>query len=69
MSTSIIKLKFSSERHAFDVGDEDSDDDENGEDDDGEAEVGATLARMSNYSVRTHNRAYANATGLAIANI
>lgn len=45
-------------------------DDEGGndDDDDGEDEE-AALARISNYTVRTYNRVYANKTSLVRANI
>ena len=68
ISASIIKVKFGEEAHVFDVDQEDGDSDDPDRDD-GEDEVVATMVRQSNHSVRTHNRAYANSTGLPVANV
>ena len=68
ISASIIKVKFGEETHVFDGDNRDGDSDDSGEDD-GEDEVVATMVRQSNHSVRTHNRAYANSTGLPVANV
>ena len=69
---SIIKSKFGADRRCFDALVDHQTAEEEGENedgDDGEDEEAATLARMSNYTVRTHNRAYANETSLVGANI
>ncbi|KAJ9656297.1 hypothetical protein H2198_005072 [Neophaeococcomyces mojaviensis] len=68
ISASIIKVKFGEETYVFDVDHEDGDSDDPDRDD-GEDEVVATMVRQSNHSVRTHNRAYANSTGLPVANV
>jgi hypothetical protein len=69
---SIVKMKFGADRRCFDAVVEKQEaggDGEDEDDDDGEDEEAATLARMSNHTVRTHNRAYANETSLVGANI
>jgi hypothetical protein len=67
---SIVKMKFSADRKCFDaLIDQNADEDPDEGDDDGEDEEVATLARLSNHTVRTHNRAYANETSLVSANI
>jgi hypothetical protein len=68
IAASIIKVKFAGQKEVFGAEADDSDSD-GLDDDDGEHEDIATLARMSNHSVRTHNRAYANATGFQTANV
>ena len=67
---SIVKMKFGADRRCFDALLDKNVADDNGEDDDdGEDEDAATLARMSNHTVCTHNRAYANEMSLVGANI
>ena len=68
IAASIIKVKFAGEKEVFGVEEADSDSD-NPDHDDGEHEDVAALARMSNNSVRIHDRAYANATGFPVANV
>ena len=45
------------------------DKDRDSDKDDDEDPIVATLARLSNYTIRTHNRAYINETSLVAANI
>lgn len=71
LCASIVKAKFAADRRCFDalVDKEKGEDGADDDDDDGEDEDAATLARMSNHTVRTHNRAYANETSLVGVNI
>lgn len=70
LCASIIKIKFNRDQRCFQAFTQDQDI-EDGElnENDGEHEDVAALARMSNHTVRTHNRAYANETGLIGANV
>ena len=65
----VVKSKFASDRHTFSALIGDILETEGADDDDGEDEDVAVLARLSNHTVRTHNRAYANETGLVAANV
>lgn len=66
---SIVKTKFGADRRCFEALVDRNADGEDDDGDDGEDEEAATLARMSNHTVRTHNRAYANETSLTGANV
>lgn len=66
---SIVKMKFGSEQHIFSALTGDAPDVDGTDEDDGEDEDVAVLARLSNHMARTHNRAYANETGLVAANV
>ena len=67
---SIIKIHFGADRRCFQpLTQEDEQGKDEGEEEDGEEEEVAALARMSNHTVRTHNRAYANETSLIAANV
>lgn len=66
---SIVKMKFGAEQRLFGSIGNDGDGDEAEDADDGEEVDVAVLARMSSHTVRTHNRSYANETGLAAANV
>jgi len=65
----VVKMKFGSERQTFSALIGDAADVDIGDENDGEDEDVAVLARLSNHTVRTHNRAYANETGLVAANV
>lgn len=73
LCATVIKMKFSGEQGCFeaisDVKDREGIEDIEEEDGDGEGEDVAMLARLSNHTVRTHNRAYANETSLIAANV
>lgn len=71
IAAAIVKTKFTTEQRLFQalVNDKRRGGNDEDDEDDGEDEEVAALARMSNHTVRTHNRAYANATGLSAANV
>ena len=68
IAASIIKVKFAREREAFNIKGNNSNRDHPNSDNSEDKDV-ATLAWMSNHSVRTHNRAYANTTRFQVANM
>ncbi|KAK5073409.1 hypothetical protein LTR70_010285 [Exophiala xenobiotica] len=71
IAAATVKTKFTTEQRLFRdlVDDKRRESSEDDDEDDGEDKEVATLARISNHTVRTYNRAYTNTTRLSAANI